>query len=86
MLREHDFEQLPVEPLRPRLDLAEIETRLDVEIIGAGAVLEVEVDEAGRYCFASYCRARRCSSSSMAVCTASVVTPAPPTAGRKVKI
>ena len=32
----------------PRLDLAEIEARLDVEIIGAGAVLEIEIDQAGR--------------------------------------
>ncbi len=48
MLRDHDFEQLPVEPLRARLDLAEIEARLDVEIIGAGAVLKVEIDQARR--------------------------------------
>ena len=48
MMRQHDFEQLPIEPLRARLDLAEIEARLDVEIIGAGAVLEIEVDETGR--------------------------------------
>ena len=48
MLRNHDFEQLPVEPLRTRLDLAEIEARLDIEIVGAGAVLEVEIDQAGR--------------------------------------
>ena len=48
VIREHDFEQLPIEPLRARLDLAEIEARLDVEIIGAGAVLEVEIDQASR--------------------------------------
>ena len=47
MLRHHHFEQLAVEPLGPRLDLAQIEPRLDVEIIGAGAVLKVEVDQAG---------------------------------------
>ena len=56
MMRQHDFEQLPIEPLRTRLDLAEIEARLDVEIIGAGAVLEIEIDETGR----GLCRARRC--------------------------
>ena len=48
MVREHHFQQLPVEALRPRLDLAEIEARLEVEIVGAGAVLEIEVDQAGR--------------------------------------
>ena len=55
-MRQHDFEQLPIEPLRTRLDLAEIEARLDVEIIGAGAVLEIEIDQAGR----GLCRACRC--------------------------
>ena len=48
MVREHHFQQLPVEALRARLDLAEIEARLEVEIVGASAVLEVEVDQAGR--------------------------------------
>ena len=48
MMRQHHLEQLPVEALRPRLDLAEIEARLEVEIVGAGAVLEIEVDQAGR--------------------------------------
>ena len=47
MVRQHHFQQLPVEPLRPRLDLAEIETRLEIEIVGAGAVLEIEIDQAG---------------------------------------
>ena len=81
MMRQHDFEQLPVQPLRARLDLAKIEARLDVEVIGAGAMLEIEVDQAGRG-FLRVPLLRR----SIAVCTASVVTPAPPTAGRKVKI
>ena len=31
MVRQHDLEQLAVEPLRPRLDLVEIEARLEVE-------------------------------------------------------
>ena len=31
-----------------RADLVEVEPRLEVEIVGAGAVLEVEIDEAGR--------------------------------------
>ena len=48
MMRQHDFEQLPVQPLRARLDLAKIEAGLDVEVIGAGAMLEVEVDQASR--------------------------------------
>jgi len=47
-MRQHDFEELAVEPLRTGLDLAEIETGLDVEIVGAGPVLEIEIDEAGR--------------------------------------
>ena len=48
MMRQHHLQQLPVEALRARLDLAEIEARLEVEIVGAGAVLEVEIDQAGR--------------------------------------
>ena len=48
MLGEHHFQQLAVEPLRTRLDLADVEARLDVEIIGAGAVLEIEIDQASR--------------------------------------
>ena len=47
-MRQHHLQQLPVEPLRPRLDLAEIEPRLEIEIVGAGAVLEIEIDQAGR--------------------------------------
>src|SRR6516225_3662909 len=35
MLRQHDFEQLAVEPLGARLDFVEVEPRLDVEIVGA---------------------------------------------------
>ena len=79
-MRQHDFEQLPVEPLRPRLDFAEIEARLEIEIVGAGAVLEIEIDQAGRRLAAR----PPLLSSSIAVWIASVVTPAPPTAGRNV--
>jgi hypothetical protein len=46
-MRQHDFEQLPVEPLRPWLDLAEIKTRFEVKIVGTGAVLEIKIYEAG---------------------------------------
>jgi hypothetical protein len=55
-VRQHDFEKLAVEPLRPRLDLAEIEAGLEVEIIGTGAVLKVQIDETRR----CPCRAGRC--------------------------
>ena len=48
MLGEHDVEQLAVESLRLVLDLGDVEARLEVEIFGAGALLEVEVDDAGR--------------------------------------
>ena len=48
VLRQHDLEQLPVEAFRARLNFIQIEPRLDVEIIGAGAVLEIEIDQAGR--------------------------------------
>ena len=48
-MRQHDFEQLPVEPLRPRLDFLEVEPRFEIEIVGAGAVLEIEIDQAGRW-------------------------------------
>ena len=48
MAAEHDLEELQVEPLGMRADLVEVEPRLEVEIVGAGAVLEVEIDEAGR--------------------------------------
>jgi hypothetical protein len=53
--------------------------RFEIEIVGAGAVLEIEVDQAdGR------ADALAALSSSSAVWIASVVTPAPPTAGMKV--
>jgi hypothetical protein len=48
MMREHHFEQMPVEPLRARLDLAQIEAGLDIEIVGDRAVLEIEIDQTGR--------------------------------------
>ena len=44
-MRQHHLEQLPVETLRPRLDLSEVETRLQVQIVGAGAVLKIKIDE-----------------------------------------
>ena len=47
MLGQHHFEQLPVEPLGARLDLVEVEARLEVEIVAARAVLEIEIDQAG---------------------------------------
>ena len=47
VLRQHDLQELAVEPLRPRLDFLEVEPRLEIEIVGAGAVLEIEVDQAG---------------------------------------
>jgi hypothetical protein len=48
MVGQHDFQQLPVKALRATFDLAEIEARLEIEIVGAGAVLEIEVDQAGQ--------------------------------------
>ena len=48
MLRQHDVEQLAVETLRLVLDFGDVEARLEVEIFGAGALLEIEVDDAGR--------------------------------------
>ena len=47
MLGDHHLEQLPVEPLRARLDLVEVEARFEVEIVAARAVLEIEIDQAG---------------------------------------
>ena len=35
VLRHHHLEQLPVEPVRPRLDLVEVEARFEVEIVGS---------------------------------------------------
>ncbi len=80
MIRQHDFEQLPVEPVWARLDLGEVEARLEIKVIGDGAVLEIEVHQAGRWPRPRPALLSRI----MAVCTASVVTPAPPTEGRKV--
>jgi hypothetical protein len=48
MIREHHFQQLPVETIRTRLDFRKVETRLKIEIVGDRAMLKVEVDEAGR--------------------------------------
>ena len=47
VVAQHHFEQLAVEPLRPRLDLVEVEPWFEVEVIGAGAMLEIEVDQHG---------------------------------------
>jgi hypothetical protein len=47
MVRKHDFEELSIKSLRARLDFLQIEPRLEIEIVGAGTVLEIEVDEAG---------------------------------------
>jgi len=47
VVREHHFQELPIETLGSPLDLAEIETRLEVEVVSAGAVLEIEIDQAG---------------------------------------
>src|SRR6516164_4365897 len=46
VVRQHHFQKLAVEPLGSPLDLAEIKTRLEVKIVRAGAVLEIEVDQA----------------------------------------
>jgi hypothetical protein len=35
MLRHHHLEQLPVEAIRARLDLVEVEARLEVEVVAA---------------------------------------------------
>jgi hypothetical protein len=48
VVRQHDLQELPVEPLRPRLYLLEIEPRLEIEIVGAGAMLEIEIHQTGR--------------------------------------
>src|SRR5204862_4510138 len=47
MMRQHDFKQLAIEPVRPRLDLAEIEAGFEIEIVGASPVLEVQIVESG---------------------------------------
>ena len=48
VIRDHDIEQLLIEAVGTRLDFVEIEPRLEIEIIGAGAVLEIEIHEARR--------------------------------------
>ena len=47
MIRQHDLEQLPVETIRPRLDFRQIQARLEIEIVGHRAVLEIQIDQAG---------------------------------------
>jgi len=80
MLRQHDFGHIAGRAAPAPVRFAEIEPRLDVEIIGTGAVLEIEIDQTGLGLAA---RAAG-SGAAIAVCTR-VVTPAPPTAGRKVE-
>ena len=46
MMRNHAFEQLPIKALRVRFDLLQIQARFDIQIVSAGAMVEVEVDEA----------------------------------------
>src|SRR6185503_77076 len=48
MIREHHFQQLPIETIWTRLDFRKVETRLKIEIVRDRAMLKVEVDEAGR--------------------------------------
>ncbi len=55
-----------------RADLVEVEPRLEIEIVGAGAVLEVEIDEAGRVRILRAALRR-----SIAASIASVVVPPP---------
>src|SRR4051795_13061289 len=45
MLREHYFEQLPIEAVGPRLALGGGEARLEIEVVAARAVLEIEIDQ-----------------------------------------
>ena len=79
MLGEHHVEQLPVEALRSWLDFPEVEARLEIEIVGAGAVLEVEIDQASLDAAArpALSRASRSESRSWSRLT-------PPAAGRNV--
>jgi hypothetical protein len=48
ILRQHDVEQMIVEALGVRDDVVELQGGLEVEVFGAHAGGEVEVDEAGR--------------------------------------
>jgi len=41
MVREHHLKQLPIEPVRPRLDFGQVQARLEVEIIGGRAILKI---------------------------------------------
>ena len=43
---KHDLEQMAVEPLGPVLHLGELQVGCDVEILGEGAALEIEIDHA----------------------------------------
>jgi hypothetical protein len=44
---QHDLQQLRIEPARVGGDRLGVEQRLKVEVVGQGAGLEVEVDQAG---------------------------------------
>jgi hypothetical protein len=46
VMRQHDFEKLAVKPFRSWLDFFQVQPRFDIEIVGAGAVLEIEIDQA----------------------------------------
>src|SRR5450631_280299 len=41
VIREHDLEQLPVETIRPRFDFRQVKARLEIEIVGHRAILEI---------------------------------------------
>ena len=80
-MRQHDFEQLAVEPLRPRLDFLRVraaardrDSRRQAPCWKSRSTRQVD----------GLARAPPLLSSSSAVWIASVVTPAPPTAGMNV--
>ena len=47
VIREHDLEQLPVEPVRPRLDFRQVQAWLEIEIVGHRAILEIQIEQTG---------------------------------------
>jgi hypothetical protein len=48
VIGEHHLKELPVETVGAGFDFSEVEPRLEIEIVGDRAVLEVEIDQAGR--------------------------------------
>ena len=46
MTRYHAFEQLPIKALGVRFDLRQIQARFDIQIVSAGAMIKIEVNEA----------------------------------------